>query len=113
MKISIEHFRGEYPNFNVSLHSSDTAPAFLVVKGCKFMHGPNGEFVSWPSRKDGNGKFWNHCYASREFNEHVLQLAKNGAPSAPIAAAPPARPPAQPRAPATPSFDDFDSDLPF
>ena len=105
MHISIEHFWGEYPNFNVSLHSSDAAPAFLVVKGCKFMNGPTGEFVSWPSRKDNGGKYWNHCYASREFNEHVLKLAKNSAPV-------PITPPSQPT-PRASGLDDLVDDLPF
>jgi hypothetical protein len=109
MKISIEHFRGEYPNFNVSLHTNESSPAFIVIKGCKFMHGVNGEFVSWPSRKDGNGKFWNHIYASSDFNAHVMKLAKTGAPSEPV----PSPAPARPRPPTAPSFDDFDSDLPF
>lgn len=109
MHISIEHFRGEYPNFNVSLHSAETSPAFLVVKGCKFMNGPTGEFVSWPSRKDGNGKFWNHCYASREFNEHILKLAKHGAPAEPMPRPTPAR--SQP--PVQPNYNDIDDDLPF
>ena len=108
MHVSIEHFRGEYPNFNVSLHSNETSPAFVVIKGCKFMHGVNGEFVSWPSRKDGNGKFWNHIYASNDFNAHVMKLAKTGAPSEPVAT-----PTSRPRPPTAPSFDDFDNDLPF
>lgn len=107
MKISIEHFRGEYPNFNVSLHSNETSPAFVVIKGCKFMHGVNGEFVSWPSRKDGNGKFWNHIYASNDFNAHVMKLAKTGALGEPVPSPAPSRPPT------APSIDDFDSDLPF
>ncbi len=109
MHVSIEHFRGEYPNFNVSLHTHESSPAFIVIKGCKFMHGVNGEFVSWPSRKDGNGKFWNHIYASNDFNAHVMQLAKTGAPSEPV----PSPAPARSRPPTAPSFDDFDSDLPF
>lgn len=108
MKISIKHFAGQYPSFNVALHTSPESEPFIEIKGCKIMHGSNGEFVSWPSRKQDDGRYWNHVYASNDFNAAVLKKAKEG--QAPKAAPAPA-PRAAPR-PAS-GFDDMDDDIPF
>jgi DNA-binding cell septation regulator SpoVG len=102
MKISIKHFPGQYPSFNVSLSTKEGMEPFIEIKGCKIMSGSNGEFVSWPSRKLDSGKYWNHVYASNAFNEAVLKAAKVEAP-APVQAAPKAAPA---------GFDDM-SDVPF
>lgn len=107
MKISIKHFAGQYPSFNVALHTSPESEPFIEIKGCKIMNGSNGEFVSWPSRKQDDGRYWNHVYASNDFNAAVLKKAKEG--QAPQAAPEPKR--AAPR-PAS-GFDDMDDDIPF
>ena len=73
MKITIEHFDGKYPSFNVALASSEGKDAFLVVKGCRVVDGPKGRFVSGPSRKLESGKYWNHTYFSDDFSTAVLK----------------------------------------
>lgn len=105
MKISIKHFDGQYPSFNVSLSNEGKEP-FLEIKGCKIMNGSNGEFVSWPSKKLDSGKYWNHCYASNDFNAAVLQAAKREAPQA-------EKPAPKPVPANTGGFEDMDSDIPF
>lgn len=77
MKITIKHFPGQYPSFNVSLANEGKEP-FIEIKGCRIVNGNNGEFVSWPSRKKDDGTYWNHIYASNDFNAAVLQKAKAG-----------------------------------
>lgn len=82
MKISIEHFSGKYPQFNVSLATAEGKEPFIVIKGCRIVSGSKGDFVSWPSRKQDDGKYWNHVYASEGFAAAVLQEAQKSAPKA-------------------------------
>ena len=111
MHITIEHFSGQYPSFNINLHSKPGSEAFLSVKGCKIVNGQNGAFVSYPSRKnEQTGKYWNHAWGSEAFNAEVLRLAQDGAPVAP----PPRKaPPPQRTAPQGSGFDDMGDDIPF
>lgn len=76
MKITIEHFPGERPQFNVSLSSGEGKEPFLVIKGCRIVEGNKGAFVSWPARKLDTGKYWNHVYASDAFAAAVLAEAQ-------------------------------------
>lgn len=80
MKITVEHHSGKYPSFNVALSSAEGKEPFLVIKGCKIVEGRNGPFVSWPSRKQDDGKYWNHVYASEGFAKAVLDEAQKAAP---------------------------------
>ena len=81
MKITVEHFPGTHPQFNVSLASAEGKEPFLTVKGCRIVDGTKGEFVSWPATKnEKTGKYWNHVWASDAFNAAVLQAAKDAAP---------------------------------
>lgn len=80
MKISIEHFQGERPQFNVSLASGEGKEPFLVIKGCRIVDGSKGQFVSWPAKKMESGKYWNHVFASEAFATAVLQEALRSAP---------------------------------
>lgn len=106
MQITIEHFSGQYPSFNINLHSKPGSEAFLSVKGCKIVNGQNGPFVSYPSRKnEQTGKYWNHAWGSEAFNAEVLRLAQEGAP-APRPAPPPRAPAQAPRA--SSGFDDME-----
>lgn len=83
MKISVEHFDGKYPSFNVSLASEGKEP-FLTIKGCRIADGSKGKFVSWPARKQDDGKWWNHVYASDAFNAAVLEEAMKTMPRQPV-----------------------------
>jgi DNA-binding cell septation regulator SpoVG len=76
MHISIEWFKGKYPQFNVSLASAEGREPFLVIKGCRIVDGSKGSFVSWPATKnEKTGKYWNHVYASDAFAAKVLEEA--------------------------------------
>lgn len=112
MKITIKHFDGKYPSFNVSLSNEGKEP-FLEIKGCKIMNGSNGEFVSWPSRKKDDGTYWNHVYASNDFNAAVLQKAKAGQGPRPAAAPRPRPAPVAFATPVSSGFDDMSDDIPF
>jgi len=80
LKITIEHFAGERPQFNVSLATSEGKEPFLTIKGCRIVDGSKGQFVSWPAKKMDSGKYWNHVYASESFNAAVLAEAAKSAP---------------------------------
>jgi DNA-binding cell septation regulator SpoVG len=76
MRITIEHFPGERPQFNVSLSSGEGKQPFITIKGCRIVDGSNGPFISWPARKLDTGKYWNHVYASDAFSAAVLAEAQ-------------------------------------
>lgn len=107
MHITIEHFAGTYPSFNIGLHSKQGSEAFISIKGCKIVNGQNGAFVRYPSRKnEQTGKYWNHVWGSENFNAEVLRLAQESAPAAPQP--PPRQAPQQRTAPpASSGFDDM------
>ena len=95
MKITIEHFDGKYPSFNVGLSSAEGKEPFVTIKGCRLADGRNGQFVSWPAQKKDDGKYWNHVYASEAFAKAVLEEALKTVPSK------------------RPAARDVDSDIPF
>jgi hypothetical protein len=67
-------------NFNVDL-SNKGKESFLSIKGCRIVQGKDGDFVSYPARKnEQTGKWWNHVWGSNEFNAVVLEKAKAGQP---------------------------------
>ena len=104
MDITVKHFEGQYPSFNIMLHSAPGSEPFLEIKGCKIVNGANGEFISYPSRKNENGKYWTHVYGGEKFNAAVLKKAKEGQAPKPRQA--PARSNSG-------GFEDMDSDVPF
>lgn len=49
---------------------------FVDVYGCRIYDGSDGKpFISFPSRKGNDGKYWNHVYAKLS-EEQVEDLAK-------------------------------------
>lgn len=34
----------------------------VSIYGCRFVEGKNGDFVSFPSYKGSDGKYYSHCY---------------------------------------------------
>ena len=80
MDITIKWFPGNYPSFNIGLHSTAGAEPFLEIKGCQIKDGKNGQFVSYPSKKLDNGKYWNHVYGGEKFNAAVLKKAQEANP---------------------------------
>lgn len=79
MKITIEHFPGDKPQFNVALSAVEGREPFITIKGCRIISGANGDFVSWPATKNqSTGKYWQHVWASEAFAAAVLAEAKKG-----------------------------------
>ena len=51
----------------------------VTIYGCKVATGKNGEFVSFPSRKGKDGKYYSHAYvklSEDETKEILSQLEK-------------------------------------
>ena len=105
MKITITWFPGQYPSFNLGLHSIPDRPEFLSIKGCRIVDGKNGPFVSYPATKKSDGKYWNHCYGSEDFNKTVLEEALKTRPATQKAPAPPAHKGS--------GFDNMTDDIPW
>lgn len=81
MDITIKHFDGKYPSFNINLHSAPGAEPFLEIKGCRIVDGQNGPFVSYPATKnEKTGKYWSHVYGGEKFSAAVLKLAQQAMP---------------------------------
>ena len=80
MNITIEHFSGKYPSFNVALASAAGKEPFITIKGCRVVDGSKGRFVSWPATKQDSGKYWNHVWASEGFAAAVLAEYDKSAP---------------------------------
>lgn len=80
MEISIKWFDGNYPSFNVGIASKEGKEPFMEIKGCRIVQGKDGEFVSPPSTKGKNDKYWNHAYFSKDFAAVVLEKAKESQP---------------------------------
>jgi DNA-binding cell septation regulator SpoVG len=81
MDLTIKWFDGQYPSFNIILSSRAGSDPFLEIKGCKLIDGQKGQFVSYPSRKMDNGKYWNHVYGSDAFNAEVIRKANESRPT--------------------------------
>jgi DNA-binding cell septation regulator SpoVG len=94
VEVTVKWFDGQYPSFNIILASAAGKEPFLEIRGCKIIDGQNGPFISYPSRKQDNGKYWNHVYGSDLFNATVLSKAQASMPrreSRPRDDAPPPR----------------------
>ena len=46
----------------------------VTVYGCNVVEGKNGDFISFPSYKGNDGKYYNHAYIplTAEDQEHIL-----------------------------------------
>ncbi len=88
MIISIEHHDGKYPSFNICLSSKEGKDPFLTIKGCQVKQGDKGEFIAYPAKKQESGKWWNHVYATFDFNEAVLKKYHESKPAQSSKAAP-------------------------
>lgn len=81
MHLSAEWKMSKYPTFNLGISSKEGKEPFLVIKGCRIVDGQKGEFLSWPSKKTDEGKWIDHVYATPEFKEAALKVAKAAKPS--------------------------------
>lgn len=68
--------------FNLDLASAEGKEAFLSIKGCRLVESSKGEFISFPSRKiELTGKYWNHVWANKPFQDKVVEIAKASRPA--------------------------------
>lgn len=104
LQVEVEHKDGKYPSFNLILRTGVGKDPFMIVRGCRIVQGQNGEFISYPSRKQDDGKYWNHVYGSKEFNDIVLSAANKAQKAAPA----PAK-----QSTASGPFDDMSDDVPW
>ena len=56
MEVKVEWKEGKYPSFNVMISSQPGKDPFITIRGCKIIQGQKGEFVSYPARKQDDGK---------------------------------------------------------
>tara|TARA_R110000868_G_scaffold349295_1_gene610596 strand:+ start:142 stop:477 length:336 start_codon:yes stop_codon:yes gene_type:complete len=111
MIITIHHFTGTYPSFNICLHGVEGAEPFLTIKGCRIVEGNNGPFVSYPATKnEKTGKWWGHVYGGDKFNAEVFRLATQQTPRPRQA---PSHDAARARQLAPRQTPDEDRDIPF
>jgi DNA-binding cell septation regulator SpoVG len=99
LQIEVEHKDGKYPSFDLILRNGAGKDPFMIIRGCRIVNGVKGDFVSYPSRKSEDGKYWNHVWAATPFNDVVLNAARTTA--------------AKPAKKAEPTVIDMESDLPF
>lgn len=76
MIITIERYNADRRQFNVALSSAQGKDAFVTLKDARIVTGAKGPFVSWPARKDDNGKYWPYIYGSEAFNAAVLKAVE-------------------------------------
>ncbi len=104
MHVTVKWFDGKYPSFNLNLHKAEGQTEFLSIKGCRIVSGSNGDFVSFPSTKKDDGKYWNHAWANEQFAEYVLKLANESKPQ---------KSPEQRSAQGSTRSNDLHDDIPF
>lgn len=66
--------------FGIALHKVGADKPFAVIKGCKMASGSNGEFVSGPSTKMDDGKWFNYLFMDKDFGAYVTKLALEAMP---------------------------------
>ena len=105
MQVNVEWKEGKYPSFNVMISSQPGKDPFMTIRGCKIIQGQKGEFVSYPARKQEDGKYFNYVYCSDVFNRIVLEKAN--------ASKPEPQQESKGNNYKKSGFDDMDSDVPF
>lgn len=101
MEVNIEWKPGKYPSFNILLSTAPGKDPFITIRGCQIKSGQKGEFISYPARKQDDGKYFNYIYGADVFNRVVIEKAH--APK-PVESKP---------SKSGSGFDDMDSDVPF
>lgn len=56
-----------------------TAIGIMCVNGCKIISNDDGSFISFPSYKGSNDKYYNHCYAeiSDEIKDQIIEAIES------------------------------------
>ena len=80
MEVKVQWIDGTYPSFNVMVSSKEGMDPFITIKSCNLKTGTKGDFVSSPSKKTNEGKYFNYIFASEKFNGVVMEKAKLAKP---------------------------------
>ena len=80
MEIQVKWFEGKYPSFNIELATKSGNEPFITIKGCSLREHNGKEFISFPAKKMESGKYWQHVYASDDFQRVVIEKAKVSMP---------------------------------
>lgn len=53
---------------------------WVTIYGCRIVEGKDGSFISFPSRKGGDGKYYSHAYLrlTQEEQDEIIQAALEG-----------------------------------
>lgn len=65
--------------FGIAFTKNDKV--LYVTKGCRLVNGQNGPFISGPSTKMDDGKWFNYLYIDKEFGAYLTKLALEAAPA--------------------------------
>ena len=79
MHVSIEVSKSG-KTFGVAIHKSSSDKPFMVIKGCRLAYGQNGPFVSGPSTKMDDGKWFNYLFMDKAFGDYATKLAVEAMP---------------------------------
>ena len=60
---------------NIAIHKKGEEKPFLVVKGFRMANGQNSPFLSGPSTKMDDGKWFNYIFMSKEFGGYITDMA--------------------------------------
>ena len=64
----------------IAFHKAGAEKPFAVVKGCRIASGSNGEFVSGPSTKMDDGKWFSYLFMDKDFGAYVTRMALEASP---------------------------------
>jgi hypothetical protein len=99
MEIKTEWTNGKYPSFNIKVSSTPGKEPFMTIRSCQIKDGPTGKFISYPAKKQDDGKYFKFFFGNDLFNRAVLEKALQSQPAE-----------GQVR---SSGFDDMKDDVPF
>ena len=82
MEIKTEWAKGgKYPSFSIKIASTPGKEPFMTIRSCQIKDGPTGKFISYPAKKQEDGKYFKFFYGNDLFNRAVLEKALQSQPA--------------------------------
>lgn len=82
MEIKTEWTKGaKYRSFNIKIASSPGREPFMTIRSCQIKDGPHGKFISYPAKKQEDGKYFKFFFGNDLFNRAVLEKALGSQPA--------------------------------
>jgi DNA-binding cell septation regulator SpoVG len=81
MEIKTEWTKGKYPSFNIKVASTPGKEPFMTIRSCQIKDGPTGKFISYPAKKQEDGKYFKFFFGNDLFNRAVLEKALQSQPA--------------------------------